>query len=198
MSPRSKKLSEQMKAESRSSIVAAALELFAKKGFSATTTDAIAKAAGVSKGLIFVHFPTKQDLLIAIIDEEMERLFPQGEERNDQRTPREKLTSLIDTWIEIIKTEPMLVRLTLQLNLDDAYQKIMRRKGKRYLDVYLRRMRSLFSQLGSKTPDLDCFLLAFFFDGITANYTVAPNLFPIDAIKDHFVNLLLSRWDRRK
>jgi hypothetical protein len=59
-------------------------------------------------------------------------------------------------------------------------------------------MRNLHVQLGSKNPDLDCYLLAVFFDGITANYTVAPELFPIDALKDHFVKILLSSWERRK
>jgi hypothetical protein len=34
----------------------------------------------------------------------------------------------------------------------------------------------------------------FVFDGIVANYTVAPELFPIDAIKDHLVATLTSRW----
>lgn len=36
----------------------------------------------------------------------------------------------------------------------------------------------------------------FMFDGIVANYTVAPELFPIDAIKDHLVDILVSRWDK--
>ena len=60
MSPRSKALSEQMKAKSRSAIFSAALELFAKKGFSSTTADEIARKAKVSKGLIFSHFSTKK------------------------------------------------------------------------------------------------------------------------------------------
>lgn len=198
MSPRSKELSEQMKAESRSAIISAALELFAKKGYSATRTDEIAKKARVSKGLVFSHFPTKQEILTAIIDEEIVRLLPRADETDDARTPREKLTSLVDSWVKLLKSEPMLVRLSLQLNLDDGYRKLVRRKGKQYIDVYLGRMRNLLVQLGSKKPDLDCYLLAVFFDGITANYTVAPDLFPIDAIKDHLVENLLSRWERRR
>jgi hypothetical protein len=55
-------------------------------------------------------------------------------------------------------------------------------------------MRNVLVQLGSKNPDLDCYLLAVFFDGITANYTVGPELFPIDALKDHLVKILLSNW----
>ena len=36
----------------------------------------------------------------------------------------------------------------------------------------------------------------FFFDGVIANYTVAPDLSPIDDIKDYFVETLLSRWKK--
>ena len=40
-------------------ILQAALELFAKEGFKGTSTNKIAKKAGVSEGLIFRHFENK-------------------------------------------------------------------------------------------------------------------------------------------
>jgi AcrR family transcriptional regulator len=196
MSPRSRELSKQMKAESRKAVVSAALELFAKKGFSATTADEIAKKAKVSKGLIFTHFATKQDILLAIVDEQLERLFPIAFGNDDARSPRDKFLALINAWLNVMKDDPLLIRLTLQLNLDDAWRKLVKRKGKRYIEIYLGGLRDLIAQLGSKNPDLDCYLIAIFFDGIAANYTVAPELFPIDAVKDHFVEMLLSRWKK--
>jgi len=36
----------------------------------------------------------------------------------------------------------------------------------------------------------------FVFDGIVANYTVAPELFPIDAIMEHLIETLLLRWGK--
>ncbi len=36
----------------------------------------------------------------------------------------------------------------------------------------------------------------FVFDGFVANYTVAPELFPVDEIKDHLIETLLSRWEK--
>lgn len=48
-------------------IRAAALELFGQKGFSATRLDDVAAAAGVAKGTIYLYFPSKQDLLEAIV-----------------------------------------------------------------------------------------------------------------------------------
>lgn len=197
MSPRSKKLSDQMKAESRTSILNAALELFAKKGFSATTTDEIARKAKVSKGLIFSHFSSKEDLLISMMDEVVERWFPNFDDMDDGREPKEKFISFIDRWLDLIRTEPYVVRLGLQLNLDDVYRKVITKKGAEYIERFFGRMKKLLKQLGSKHPDLDCYLLMFLFDGVTANYTVAPELFPIDAIINHFVDLMFSKWENQ-
>jgi AcrR family transcriptional regulator len=187
-----------MKAKSRSAIISAAVELFAKKGFSATTTDEIARKAKVSKGLIFSHFATKQDILLAIYDEELERLLPKADEKDNARPAKERFISLVNSWLSLLKDEPSLVRLSLQMNLDEGWRKLLKRKGKQYIELYLDRMRDLLVQLGSKKPDLDSYLLGVLFDGITANYFVAPELFPIDAIKDHFIETLLSRWENQQ
>jgi AcrR family transcriptional regulator len=48
--------------ERRKAIVAAAVPLFARKGFSGTTTKELAEAAGISEGLLFRHFPSKKHL----------------------------------------------------------------------------------------------------------------------------------------
>src|SRR5262245_24589940 len=46
--------------ERRKMIVAAAVPLFARKGFAGTTTKELAEAAGISEGLLFRHFPSKK------------------------------------------------------------------------------------------------------------------------------------------
>lgn len=56
-------------ATSRRRILDAAEELIAENGFDATPTARIAKVAGVPKGLVFHYFPTKADVLTALVDE---------------------------------------------------------------------------------------------------------------------------------
>lgn len=53
--------------EKQRSIIKAAIETFAAKGYSASSTNEIARKAGVAEGTIFRHFKTKKDLLITII-----------------------------------------------------------------------------------------------------------------------------------
>lgn len=53
--------------ERRKAIVAAAVPLFARKGFAGTTTKELAEAAGISEGLLFRHFPSKKHLYSEIL-----------------------------------------------------------------------------------------------------------------------------------
>ena len=50
------------------------MALFARKGIAETSTADIAKTIGMSHGVIFLHFPKRDDLVIAVIDEFARRL----------------------------------------------------------------------------------------------------------------------------
>ena len=53
-------------------IIAAALEVFSERGFARARLDDIAKAAGVSKGALYLYFETKQDLFKAVVQDAVE------------------------------------------------------------------------------------------------------------------------------
>jgi len=52
--------------ETRSRILAAALELFSRDGFDATTVKAVARRCGITDAAVFYYFPSKQSLLDAL------------------------------------------------------------------------------------------------------------------------------------
>ena len=53
--------------EKQKRVLQASLELFASQGFEATTSQQIAKRAGVSVGSVYHTFPTKQTILVAVL-----------------------------------------------------------------------------------------------------------------------------------
>ncbi|NIK68520.1 MULTISPECIES: TetR/AcrR family transcriptional regulator [unclassified Paenibacillus] len=55
-------------------IVRAASEIFAEKGFAASSTSEIAQRAGVAEGTIFRHYKTKKELLVSIVAPVMAKL----------------------------------------------------------------------------------------------------------------------------
>ena len=59
---------DERRARSRAAILNAAREQIAAGGLAATSTQQVALAAGLSHGALFVHFPRREDLLIAVLD----------------------------------------------------------------------------------------------------------------------------------
>src|ERR1700758_5293911 len=65
---------ERRSMEVRERLFRAALALFARKGFAATTVEDITNAADVGKGTFFNYFPSKEHLLVAFSDMQISKL----------------------------------------------------------------------------------------------------------------------------
>lgn len=90
-------------------LVAAALELFVRKGYEATTLQEIAELAGVSKGTIYLYFQDKEALLKAVV---IEGLVPQiaEAERISADKPcsaAERIVEIFDFWWRSIGSTPL-------------------------------------------------------------------------------------------
>jgi AcrR family transcriptional regulator len=55
--------------DTRFRILEAAINIFSQKGYHDTRVDEIVQAAGTSKGGVYFHFPSKQDIFLGLIDE---------------------------------------------------------------------------------------------------------------------------------
>ena len=63
MSPRTEKQFEEIRVSKKALIQETALELFATKGYHSTSISMIARTAGISKGLLYNYYESKEDLL---------------------------------------------------------------------------------------------------------------------------------------
>jgi TetR/AcrR family fatty acid metabolism transcriptional regulator len=59
----------------RKRILDAAVRVFAKKGFYATRVSEVARAAGVADGTIYLYFKSKDELLVSLFEDRVERLL---------------------------------------------------------------------------------------------------------------------------
>jgi AcrR family transcriptional regulator len=80
----------------------AALHLFGEKGFAATRAEEVAARAGVSKGTLYLYYPSKEELLKAVIRENLSKLIAEGLELVDayQGSTSELLALLMQIWWE--------------------------------------------------------------------------------------------------
>ena len=73
--------------ELRERLIRAALDLFAKQGFAETTVEDITNAADVGKGTFFNYFPSKDHILLAFAEMQLEQLRLAVEEARHARAP---------------------------------------------------------------------------------------------------------------
>jgi TetR/AcrR family transcriptional regulator len=67
-------------------LIEAALALFVEKGFAATRVEEVAAHAGVSKGTLFLYFPSKEDLFKAVVRENLAGRFVEWSAEFEQFT----------------------------------------------------------------------------------------------------------------
>ena len=114
-------------------IIETAEELFAKKGYEATTVRDIAEDAGVNIAMISYYFGSKEKLLEALFNHRLGNLKMRVESllKNDSLSPSQKIDILIDDHIErviqhdgfykimlceqVINKNPVIIRLLLEI-----------------------------------------------------------------------------------
>lgn len=105
-------------AETRERLFRAALELFAKKGFTETTVEDITEAADVGKGTFFNYFPSKDHILLAFGEMQLAKLEAAIEEARRTGEPMPKfLRSLGIRMTQEPARNPSIVRALLQAYL---------------------------------------------------------------------------------
>ena len=87
----------------RERILTAAYELFGRRGIRAVGTDEVIARAGVAKATLYRHFPTKDHLVLAVL-ERREQLWTYGlieaQSRRRGTTPEEQLLAIFDVLDE--------------------------------------------------------------------------------------------------
>jgi TetR/AcrR family fatty acid metabolism transcriptional regulator len=87
-------------------ILDAAVRVFAKKGFHATRVSEVANAAGVADGTIYLYFKSKDELLVSLFEDRVERLFAFLEaELPRATTAPEKLRIIIELQLGLLEGE---------------------------------------------------------------------------------------------
>jgi len=91
-------------------IISASERLFLEKGYEKTTTQEIVNETGLSKGTIFHHFKSKEDILLAVLDkhndstaQDMRKWLSEME----ALTAKEKIVSLFDRFYDDAERTPL-------------------------------------------------------------------------------------------
>lgn len=90
--------------ERRAALLQAALDVFAAKGYHGASIDDVARAAGVSKALVFQHFSSKRELHEVLLSEHADELFRRFRANAERGTTgEERLRGGVDAFFSFVE-----------------------------------------------------------------------------------------------
>ncbi len=189
--PRTEKQFEQIRKEKKELIKQTALELFAENGFHATSINQIAKKAGISKGLTYNYFASKNDILKEIIDEGFHQIHDLFDPNNDGILTEEELIFFVEKTFDTVGSNLRHWKLFFTLMLQPI---VSENFSYQYIDaskVMLKMMHDFLVSKGSKDPEGDMLMINSMIEGALLYSIVTPELFPIDLVKKKITNGVL-------
>lgn len=105
----------------REVIVAAAMEVFAERGYDGTSMDEIARRAGISRPVVYDHFPSKRELHLTLLEHEAQRLTADVTRiLAAPGTPAERYERALDAFFTFVEQRPYAWRVLFRESGGDA------------------------------------------------------------------------------
>lgn len=165
-----------------------ALTQFAKQGYHSASVSDIAREAGISKGLIYNYYDSKEALLKGLVM----RLVKDGDQFQQVmlgNNPDEAIRNLFHLLKKYLVSNKELYRLTISLSMQeelgkfDFLKKIMGEKVQGFLQAF----ENLLAQKGFQNPKQEAMLLRALFDGICLQYVLMGNSYPLSELVDYLI-----------
>ncbi|RLD81903.1 MAG: hypothetical protein DRJ10_05610 [Bacteroidetes bacterium] len=183
MSPRTKKQFKEIRKEKRAIIMEAAIEVFAEKTFMGASVSMITKKAGISKGLLYNYFDSKEDLLQQIIFEGIDEFIQVFDVNKDGVLTEDEFAYFIDETFRLLKKDIHFWKLYFSIIVQPDVMVLVQDKFMEILGPFLQTLMDYYEAKGIANPMAHARLLGALMDGVSMNYLVDPVSFPIEDIK---------------
>jgi AcrR family transcriptional regulator len=135
---------------SKAAILSSAREVFGRSGYHGASVERIARRAGVAKGTVFLHFKSKENLLIALVED----YFATVEEIYTQITPAElgpreqlEMIGAVEHWDQAGVSDFGQVLMGTWGGLPAKVRKRVEALMHKTFTLYLKRVAGLFRQM---------------------------------------------------
>ncbi len=175
MNTKSKGLQARKSENTREQILNAAIECIYKLGYARTSTKIISDRAKVSRGAMIHHFPTKADLLVAVVEHLINlRISHFTKEIAKLKTAEERERHGLDLYWNHLKTKLYMVyhELTIAARTDKELGKVMKDGTLRFEERWDQAIKSLFPEWEEAGEFLDLAndLVQFSYEGMVLNH----------------------------
>ncbi len=166
MSPRSPKQFEEIRASRKQQIMDAALELFATKGYTNCSIAQLASHTGISKGLMYNYFESKEALLVTIIEEGISEILEYFDPDNNGVLSTEELAGFIRKVFSSIRENQQFWILYINIILQPGVKEFL--EGKPFINImdqYGPMLMTYFTEMGFENPALEMLTFSALIEG---------------------------------
>jgi len=165
----------------RARMIEAAGRVFRQAGFQTATMAQVAEAAGVSKGLPYHYFASKDDLAKAVVASHLTEVWDVLSSW-PAVGPEERLRWFVSTALNHARAHEDSYRLYLSLALQPATRDLVMAEVERRRAMLVgvdEELRSIFAELGHADPEAAALVLRVTVDGLIQYLLIAGDAFPI-------------------
>lgn len=186
MSPRSATQYTEIRKQKKDLIMETALELFAESGFHATSMSQIAKKAGISKGLTYNYFESKNEILEEIIETSSNKIYENFDINHDGILTEEEFYQFIRQTFQLINNNRRFWKLyttvILQTNILETKKQSMVEKLAPAISLF----RNFLVSKGSQDPDSDIIVISTLIRGASITI-ISSEFYPYELLEDKII-----------
>ena len=187
MSPRTSEQFEKIRAEKHKLIMDAAIEIFAEKTYQGASVSMIAHKAGISKGLMYNYFESKEDLLKEIIKSASQKVSQYFDPNKDGVLTKEEFIFFIKKGIQFVKENINYWKLYISLVMQPSVLDIIKNDIDSLAAHYSNLIFNLFRSSNLKDPEGEMLLLSSMLRGAIVHFVATPKLFPMDKFETKII-----------
>ena len=192
MSPRSPESNERLRAASRARIVEHALRLFAEHGYERTSVRMIAEAAGISQGLLYNYYESKDALLRAIFEASVDDVRASFAAAEAEPDPKRRVERLVRESFEILHRNVLFWRLSYGVRMQPAVLAGLGDRLAGWLAFIHGTLERYLREAGVPDAKLESAILFALIDGVSQHYVLEPERYPLAAVTERIV----ERYER--
>lgn len=167
MSPRTREQFEVIRESRRQQIMDAALQLFASEGYGHCSISMLASHAGISKGLMYNYFDSKEELLAAIIEQGLSEIMNLFDPDHDGVLESDELINFIRKVFAIMRNNQEFWILYFSVILQPRVKEHLKDKPIiRYMEQFTSMLMDYFDRKGFEDPYLEMLTLSALIEGI--------------------------------
>ncbi len=192
--PKTPAQNAEIREATRQKILLSSMRVFARQGYATTTIKRISAEAGVSVGLIYHYFDSKEALLEAVVDRALVSLGGSFEMvmTAEVADSAERLAILLNHMFTLLVGEQEYWQLFYMLRGQPAVADLMREKLCFWTDQLRLVFVQLLTDMGRAEPEMDALILYSLVEGTIQQYQLNPDTYPLSAVVERIISQFAS------